>query len=56
VGGRDTDFERGFVADKEDLSSVTRLEQGGSRAERKENLEEWNFGSLAVAMAEIVKT
>jgi hypothetical protein len=35
------------------LNSVTRLEQGGLRAERKESLDEWNFGS--VVMAEIVK-
>jgi hypothetical protein len=56
VGGRDTDFERGFVVGKEDLNSVTRLEQGGLRAERKESLDEWNFGSLAVAVAEIFKT
>jgi hypothetical protein len=56
VGGRDTDFERGFVAGKEDLNSVIRLEQGGLRAERKESLDEWNFGSLAIAVAEIVKT
>jgi hypothetical protein len=56
VGGRDIDFERGFVAGKEDLNSVTRLEQGGLRAERKESLDEWNFWSLAIAMAEIVKT
>jgi hypothetical protein len=46
----------GVVAGKEDLNSVTRLEQGGSRAERKESLDEWNFGSLAIVMAEIVKT
>jgi hypothetical protein len=26
------------------------------RAERKESLDEWNFRSRAVAMAEIVKT
>jgi hypothetical protein len=43
-----------FVAGKEDLNDITRLEQGGSRADRKESLDEWNFGSLAVAMAEIV--
>jgi hypothetical protein len=43
VGGKDTDFERGFVGSKEDLSSVTRLEQGRLRAERKESLDEWNF-------------
>jgi hypothetical protein len=47
----ETDFERGFVVGKEDLNGVTRL-----RAERKESLGEWNFGSLAIAMAEIVKT
>jgi hypothetical protein len=45
----------GFVTDKKDLNSVTRLEQGGLRAERKESLDEWNFRSLAVAMTEIVK-
>jgi hypothetical protein len=38
------------------LNSVTRLEQRGLRAERKENLDEWNFRLLAVEMAEIVKT
>jgi hypothetical protein len=37
------------------LNSLARLDQGGSRAERKESLDEWNFGSFAVAMAEIVK-
>jgi hypothetical protein len=56
VGGRDTDFERGFVTGKEDLNNITGLEQGGLRAERKESLDEWNLGSLAVVMAEIVKT
>jgi hypothetical protein len=56
VGGRVTDFEGGFVAGKEDLNSITRLEQGGWRAERKESLDKWNFGSLGIAMAEIVKT
>jgi hypothetical protein len=45
-----------FVTGKEDLNSITRLEQGGLRAERKESLDEWNFRSLAVVMAEIVKT
>jgi hypothetical protein len=45
----------GFVTGKEDLNSITRLEQGGLRAERKESLDEWNFRSLAVVMAEIVK-
>jgi hypothetical protein len=48
---RDTDFASG----KEDLNSVTRLEQEGLKAERKESLDKWNFGSLAVAMAEIVE-
>jgi hypothetical protein len=38
------------------LNSITRLEQGGMRAERKKSLDEWNFRSLAIAMAEIVKT
>jgi hypothetical protein len=37
------------------LNSIKRLEQGASRTERKESLDEWNFGSLAIAMAEIVK-
>jgi hypothetical protein len=46
----------GVVTGKENLRSVTRLEQGGLRAERKESLEKWNFGSLAIVMAEIVKT
>jgi hypothetical protein len=36
------------------LNGITRLEQGGSKAERKESLDEWNFRSLATAMAEIV--
>jgi hypothetical protein len=49
-GRRDTDFEGGFVAGKEDFNSVTRL-----RAERKKRLDEWNFGPLAIVMAEIVK-
>jgi hypothetical protein len=38
------------------LNSVTRLEQRGLRAERKESLGKWNFGSLAIAIAEIFKT
>jgi hypothetical protein len=38
------------------LNSVTRLEQGGLRAERKESLDKWNFGLLVIVMAEIVKT
>jgi hypothetical protein len=37
------------------LNGITRLEQGGSRAERKKSLDEWSFGSLAIAMAEIIK-
>jgi hypothetical protein len=37
------------------LNNVTRLEWGGLREERKESLDEWNFRSLAVAMAETVK-
>jgi hypothetical protein len=44
-----------FVTGKEYLNSTRRLEQGGSRAETKESLDEWNFGSLAIVMAEIVK-
>jgi hypothetical protein len=57
VGGRDTDFgDRGVVTGKEDFNSVTRLEQGGLKAERKESLDEYNFVSLAIAMAEIIKT
>jgi hypothetical protein len=58
VGGRGTDFEGNLSLARrtsKSCNSVTRLEQGGSRAERKESLDEWNFGSLAVAMAEIVK-
>jgi hypothetical protein len=55
VGGRDTDFEEVFVTGKEGLNGITRVEQGGLRAERKESLDEWNFGSLIVVMAEIVK-
>jgi hypothetical protein len=38
------------------LNSITRLQQGGLRVERKKSLDEWNFGPLAIAMAEIVKT
>jgi hypothetical protein len=48
-------LREGVVAGKKDLNSVTRLEQGGLRAERKESLDKWNFGSLAIVMAEIVK-
>jgi hypothetical protein len=55
VAGRDTDFEGGFVTGKEDFNSITRLEQGRLRAERKKSLEEWNFESFAIAMAEIAK-
>jgi hypothetical protein len=45
----------GFVVGKEDLNSVTRLEQGGLRAERKESLNLCNLRPLAIGMAEIVK-
>jgi hypothetical protein len=45
----------GVVAGKEDLNSITGLEQGGSRAERKKSLNVWNLRPLAIAMAEIVK-
>jgi hypothetical protein len=38
------------------LNSIIGLEQGGLRVERKESLDEWNFRSHDVAMAEIVKT
>jgi hypothetical protein len=55
VRGRDTDFEEGLVAGKEDLNSIKILEQGGLRAERKKSLNKWNFRSLAVVNAEIVK-
>jgi hypothetical protein len=37
------------------LNSITRLEQGGLKAERKKSLNEWNFRPLAIVMAEIVK-
>jgi hypothetical protein len=37
------------------LNGITRLEQRGSREERKKSLDKWNFGPLAIAMAEIVK-
>jgi hypothetical protein len=37
------------------LNGITRLEQGGLRAERGKSLDIGNFGSLAIAMAEIVK-
>jgi hypothetical protein len=37
------------------LNSITRLEQGRLKAERKKSLDEWNFRSVAFAMAEIVK-
>jgi hypothetical protein len=53
VGGRDTDFG-GVITGKEDLNSITRLDQGRLRAERKKSLDKWNFRSL-VAMAEIFK-
>jgi hypothetical protein len=46
---------RGFVAGKEDLNSVARLEQGGLRAERKKSFDVQNLGPLAIVMAEIVK-
>jgi hypothetical protein len=52
----ETQTLRGVCFGKEDLNSVTRLEQGGLRAERKESLGKWNFGSLALVVAEIVKT
>jgi hypothetical protein len=53
--GETQTLRRGFAAGKEDLNSITRLEQGGLRAERKESLDEWNFRSLAFVMAEIIK-
>jgi hypothetical protein len=34
---------------------IIRLEQGGSRPEREKSLDVWNFGFLAILMAEIVK-
>jgi hypothetical protein len=37
------------------LNGITRLEQGRSRVEREKSLDVWNFGPLAIAMAEIVK-
>jgi hypothetical protein len=37
------------------LNSVTRLEQGGLRVERKESLDEWDSEPVIIAMAEIVK-
>jgi hypothetical protein len=46
---------RGLVSDKEDLNSVTRLEQRGSRVEKKKSLDIWKLGPLAIAMAKIVK-
>jgi hypothetical protein len=52
----ETQSLKGFCCWQEDLNSITRLEQGGLRAERKESLDEWNFGLLAIEMAEIVKT
>jgi hypothetical protein len=45
----------GFVTGKEDLNSVTGLEEGGWSVERKKSLDVWNFGSLAIMVAEIVK-
>jgi hypothetical protein len=45
-----------FVAGIEDLNSITRLKKEGLKAARKESLDEWNCESLAIAMAEIVKT
>jgi hypothetical protein len=52
---RHSPWGAGFVAGKEDLNDITRLEQGKSRAERKKSLDKWNFRSLAIAVAEIVK-
>jgi hypothetical protein len=46
----------GFVAGKEDLDSITRLEEGGLREKGRESLDEWNFGSFTIVMADIVKT
>jgi hypothetical protein len=46
---------REFVTGKEDLNGVTRLEQEGLRAKKKKSLDIWNFGSLAISVAEIVK-
>jgi hypothetical protein len=37
------------------LNGVTRLEQGRSRVEREKSFDIWNFGSLIIAIAEIVK-
>jgi hypothetical protein len=37
------------------LNSITELEEGGSRAERKKSLDVWNFRTLAIVVAEIVK-
>jgi hypothetical protein len=54
VGG-ETQTLRGLVTGKEDSNGVTRLEQGGSKAERRKSLDEWNFGQLAIVMAKIIK-
>jgi hypothetical protein len=43
------------VAGKEDLNSIARLEQRGSKAERKKVLDVWNLRPPAIVMAEIVK-
>jgi hypothetical protein len=45
----------GVVAGKQDLNSITGLEQGGLRAERMKSLNIWNLAPLAIAMTEIVK-
>jgi hypothetical protein len=44
-----------LVTGKEDLNSITGLEQGGLRAERKKSLDVWTLRPLAIVMAEIVK-
>jgi hypothetical protein len=53
LGGGQTELVRSQV---QQFSGRERHEfEGGLRAERKESLDEWNFRSRAVAMAEIVK-
>jgi hypothetical protein len=55
VGGRDTDFEGGLSLAKRILTVLQDWSREGQE-QREESLDEWNFRSLAIVIAEIVKT
>jgi hypothetical protein len=54
VGGRDTDFE-GVCHWQGGFEQHYKIGKGRVESGEKENLDIWNFGPLAMVMAEIVK-